>query len=1272
MGDVGAGVLIAPDLVLTCSHVVPHDSVDVTLVHVGSTVAASVEFRDDDGDLAVLRLATPVSAVCAPLRAPTALSDHTYLVQGFAGGNHTESRGRLGGRVGPGWVQLEHTSGHRIDRGFSGAPVWDDTLQAVVGIVVTAHKAVGGGNLIPVEEIVRLWPSAALYTGWRVDLDDAFDTHWLPRARGVEPHEPTDVWHFVGRHRALTELAFYLQGPADGRVRAVVGSPGSGKSAVIARTVVLADRAGRPLVPTNSLPPEVALPPVGSVTVAVHARGKTLMDVVRAIADGADVEAADQTELLQRCGPISVVVDALDEAAGDAPMAIATMLNRLATHSERHVVVGTRVGARGSSSNALLTRLGNPVVLDLDSEGYLDHQDVITYAEHRVDDPARAAAIARHAGGNFLIAQLACLTDSERLPTSVGAAVDDYLTVRFDRPRVVRDLLLPLAYAEGSGLPEGPLWLALANTLGATDYTAHDLREVLTSAASYLVERSGGTFRLFHQALDDTFRAERPGLDQVVYETLRGQVTGWEDAPEYVRAHLTQHAVTAGRLDDLVEDLDFMLTADPERVVPHLAHVTSERAVAVRRTYRRALHSFEDGDRAHRAACFALKARQSGFGGLADEVTGPVAWHAAVLAQRPEDGYQVLARIPQHTRVGMWLDRRGNPAVLISGVGSAVLLRYQDYRLVEVDRLADASVPYFTVIAPEILPDGREVALSSTLDGALARWSFTDRLRLTGMTSLDEVQYVSDVDTTTTPDGRLLAGVADGSSVWVVDFTDDVPVVLHRVRFEGLSPSRACAITAEGDVVHLACAGAFGVWFADVTANGVVRNAAVHLTKEVSTIIRFAATASGPVLLVGFTNRPPGLVERVDGVPFPVAAVGTTTTSPPNTATKPGLATGVLADGRTIAVTFGVFGGGELYEVGAEVVPLGGPLAVSRAIDGSLAIGDGPSGVPVVLTRTKDRVQMWDVDRPAPPADVPPDIPDNAHNPRFLRGDGTEVVAVHWRNDEVRVTTVTDHVMPPVEVAVRGDIRAVAHADNRPVITLHRAAGTIEVWAHTPRGLRRSRPAITPAKLRRPGSHEAVDDTGSAVVVWDSDDELTWWTWDGGGWRPTTDRIDRDPHQSQRPRLYRLRDEPRLLVTGSAAFIARPGERLANLGGDCGTEAAIGYDAAEPVAALRTDDRISLLSLAADRFTAWSRPWSHGFAGNGWFHVDLAFPAAGRALVAAGSLEGRVRVWACHRGGTARELASIDLETGLEGLIWTRDHKLVVWYVDGVLKLDFG
>lgn len=48
----------------------------------------------------------------------------------------------------------------------------------------------------------------------------------------------------------------------------------------------------------------------------------------------------------------------------------------------------------------------------------------------------------------------------------------------------------------------GALWLDLANALATAAYTPRDLREVLTSAAAYLVERPG------------------PEPERVVYETV--------------------------------------------------------------------------------------------------------------------------------------------------------------------------------------------------------------------------------------------------------------------------------------------------------------------------------------------------------------------------------------------------------------------------------------------------------------------------------------------------------------------------------------------------------------------------------------------------------------------------------------------------------------------------------------------------------------------------------------------------------------------------------
>ncbi|PSL54257.1 trypsin-like peptidase [Saccharothrix carnea] len=1007
VGDLGAGVLVAPDVVLTCSHVVPHDEVDVTLVHAGVTVAASVELRDDDGDLAVLRLAAPVAAVCAPLRAPSALSDHPYVVQGFAGGHHTESRGRLGGRVGPGWVQLEHTSGHRVDRGFSGAPVWDDVLRAVVGIVVTAHAAVGGGNLIPVEEITRRWPPAAAFTGWRVDLDDAFDTHWLPRARGVEPHEPTDVWHFVGRRRALTELAFYLGGPADGRVRAVVGAPGSGKSAVLARTVVLADRTGLPLVPPDGLPPDVALPPVGSVTVAVHARGRTVADVVRAIADAAEVEAADPTELLQRCGPVSVVVDALDEAAGAAPMAIATLLNRLAAHPGRHVVVGTRVGARGSASHALLARLGNPVVLDLDSEAYLDHRDVVAYARRRVGDPVRAAAIAAHAGGNFLIAQLACLTDSDRLPTSVGAAVDDYLTVRFDEPQVVRDLLLPLAYAEGDGLPEGPLWLALANALGAAAYTPRDLRAVLTSAASYLVEQAGGSYRLFHQALDDTFRAERPGVEPAVYETLRGQVGDWEDAPEYVRTHLAQHAAAAGRLDELVDDVGFLVVAPPERLVPHLARVTSEQARVHARVYRKTSHHLAGFYSSERAARLALTARQLGYSRFADRLAErfELPWRAEVLAWEDQGSQQVLARLPGADDVVLWLDASGEPAAFALYPERAVLYRFRDHRLVPVSDMSVYLGRSRGAPVHVVLEDGTEVGLTASFGGQVCKWSFTGGLRMSG--ALEDV-HARDLAGVRSGD-RLLAVVAEREAVLLVDWTADDPVVLDRV------------------VVRNALAGLVAMGVQDGVVLVALRgDNALRLYRVADDRL----TPVGEPLELAWEPYPLRFVTRPDGRLLLLCPEGSDLTcygvgdrGPTRESVVPGLfaaefAEARLADGRVIVAIRGEFGVISVWSLG-DGLSRGGPAWRNDEIGvGKIATGLGPEGRPVVLAVDADaRVHLWEVeyDPPEPDARRPP-LPVMARLPSvvlFTTDDGRVAAALTpWLDG--RDTVLAEPGLPPL------------------------------------------------------------------------------------------------------------------------------------------------------------------------------------------------------------------------------------------------------------------
>jgi hypothetical protein len=113
-------------------------------------------------------------------------------------------------------------------------------------------------------------------------VDQELAAHWDPRARGVALASVLG-WYFAGRTRVLRELVTWLSDPdLDHRVRVVTGDPGSGKSAVLARVVTLAQPEMRQRVPQAVLTaaPAGTLPPPGAIDAAVHARNKILTDVL--------------------------------------------------------------------------------------------------------------------------------------------------------------------------------------------------------------------------------------------------------------------------------------------------------------------------------------------------------------------------------------------------------------------------------------------------------------------------------------------------------------------------------------------------------------------------------------------------------------------------------------------------------------------------------------------------------------------------------------------------------------------------------------------------------------------------------------------------------------------------------------------------------------------------------------------------------------------------------------------------------------------------------
>ncbi len=183
---VGAGFLVGERHILTCAHVVagalgladdilekPQAQVtfDVPRVAPRRLLTARVVLwrpqRTDGGDdIAGLELLDdpPKGAQAAPLAQVEDLWEHSFRAFGFPRGQDAGvwATGRLLGRQVTNWVQIEDTkeTGFAVEPGFSGTPVWDPQVEAVVGMVVAAEKRMNlkTAFAIPIDVLTRSWP----------------------------------------------------------------------------------------------------------------------------------------------------------------------------------------------------------------------------------------------------------------------------------------------------------------------------------------------------------------------------------------------------------------------------------------------------------------------------------------------------------------------------------------------------------------------------------------------------------------------------------------------------------------------------------------------------------------------------------------------------------------------------------------------------------------------------------------------------------------------------------------------------------------------------------------------------------------------------------------------------------------------------------------------------------------------------------------------------------------------------------------------------------
>lgn len=184
----GSGFLLSQTEILTCAHVVAYaldlqDSVGQEI----STRSIIVDFKvapqdwrsafivdwqpQINKDLAVLRLSLPCPSGAAPatLKPLTEMWGHTFRSFGFPR-NHDYgiwADGRILGGDNRGFVQLEGvtTTGHRIEQGFSGTPVWDIQFAAVVGMVVETdvQGSTKTAFMLPVSLLGQISPHVGRY-----------------------------------------------------------------------------------------------------------------------------------------------------------------------------------------------------------------------------------------------------------------------------------------------------------------------------------------------------------------------------------------------------------------------------------------------------------------------------------------------------------------------------------------------------------------------------------------------------------------------------------------------------------------------------------------------------------------------------------------------------------------------------------------------------------------------------------------------------------------------------------------------------------------------------------------------------------------------------------------------------------------------------------------------------------------------------------------------------------------------------------------------------
>ncbi|MFZ3561649.1 ATP-binding protein [Streptomyces sp. BH055] len=454
-------------------------------------------------------------------------------------------------------------------------------------------------------------------------------------------HEPHP--YIGGRNAALRVLAAWrMEWPGAPRVVILTGSPGTGCSRLLTGFLMLCDpeyRKGLDLDAFDpaTVPPDLPAPAVPSVA------GLTAAQTLWLLADHYELSATRAADIYPELGrlaasgrPVTIVVPDVDQAgpvrgAGEPARLVRDVLKPLAAVESVRLLADVPREFAAELAEGLPPGVAR--IIDLDAPEWADPEGLVLQAEALLNpqfgapelpfttDPAArralAESIARHAGdgaGSRLTAQLAvqsilthpegfdpaAAADAGQLPGTIGEALDLHAQRLGAHPRALRQILAPLALAEGEGLPVH-LLTPLASAVAERDMS-EDMARGMRLAAPFIrpVERDGEDIpegertlvALQHPGIGEAVRAgiaDVPGAQARIAMELLEAVPDqdWSRASEYVRDRIAGHTLEAGLLPRLLTDPNLFAQADPVLLRAAVEALPYEELAAPGRTYLR-------------------------------------------------------------------------------------------------------------------------------------------------------------------------------------------------------------------------------------------------------------------------------------------------------------------------------------------------------------------------------------------------------------------------------------------------------------------------------------------------------------------------------------------------------------------------------------------------------------------------------------------------------------------------------------------------------------